>query len=219
MLRARGARGELSSIRFTAIPPCGSGPSRPVAWARSRTTKITQSASKLDFPPRAALGYLFAAATESFLEINNVRRTWKKSLGVAKVGRVRLYDNRRTHFSQRLSAGASVRAIAAGAGHANPTMPLCVYAHAIHGGDELLAATADSPLQGTDMNGYWATLLLVIILFVVATTVKWLLRWLLSPREMRPTFREYAADTVYPEGRYIRAAARELERLKREESL
>lgn len=70
---------------------------------------------------------------------STLAKAWKEICKKAGVRQVRLYDTRHTHLSHLLAAGANPRAVAARAGHADPSMVMKVYGHVLPQEDAQLA--------------------------------------------------------------------------------
>ena len=88
-------------------------------------------------------GLIFTSDRGTPLEIRNLRRHFARLCAAAEVPTVRLYTLRHTCITLLLQAGENVKAVASSVGHANPTMTLNVYAHALPDAGAKLAATMD----------------------------------------------------------------------------
>ena len=84
---------------------------------------------------------------------------WRRARALAGIDpKWRLHDLRHFSATQAIAGGHDVRSVAARLGHADASMTMRVYAHAIHGRDQLIAATMaavlDDPVEGpTRVNG------------------------------------------------------------------
>ena len=65
------------------------------------------------------------------LHPQSVSRAFDRAIGAAKLPRIRLHDLRHTHASLALAAGINPKAISERLGHANVSISLDTYSHAI----------------------------------------------------------------------------------------
>jgi integrase len=87
---------------------------------------------------RLALGPLwqdndlvFASAVGTPINPNNLTRDYNRWVTQAGVPRIRIHDQRHTHVTLALAAGANFKAVSQRVGHAKPSITLDLYAHVL----------------------------------------------------------------------------------------
>lgn len=120
-----------------------------IAVAALQRQRAQQAADRLKAGPAwLDQGMVFTGEAGTPLDLRNLRRHFAALCRTAEVPLVRVYTLRHTAITLLLAAGENVKAVASSVGHANPTMTLNVYAHALPDAGAKLAATMDRVLAG-----------------------------------------------------------------------
>ena len=112
--------------------------------AKSKTSRTVEA---LRHERELVSPYMFSL-TEQPANPDRIGWWWKRARQLSGIDRKwRLHDLRHFSATQAIAGGHDVRSVAARLGHADASMTMRVYAHAIHGRDQLIAATMAAVLD------------------------------------------------------------------------
>lgn len=123
----------------------------PTKTANARTVTLDPQTVEEIVALRAVRGqvspYLFSDTSEP-ANPDRIGWWWTRAREASGIDRKwRLHDLRHWTATMAITSGHDVRTVAGRLGHANPAMTLRVYAHAVEGADQALAATLASALD------------------------------------------------------------------------
>ena len=105
---------------------------------------------------RSALGaawrdhdLVFAAANGNPINPDNLRRDYNRLVKRAGVPRIRIHDQRHTHVTLALQAGAPMGAVSKRVGHSRTSVTMDLYAHVTQDMQRKAANTINAALFGT----------------------------------------------------------------------
>jgi integrase len=121
----------------------------PVMVARLRRHKAAQAAHRLTAGPSwLGAAEVFTSRTGAPIKPTTASRRFTRAASRADVPTITLHDLRHTHATLLLSDGVPIAAVAARLGHADPSITLGVYAHALPADDARAAEAAERLLYG-----------------------------------------------------------------------
>lgn len=118
----------------------------PKTKAARRTVRLSPEVVRVLAEVERTGPWVWSAAGGVPTRPTTVHRAWDRAIERSGVRRIRIHDMRHTHATLLLAAGVSVPVVAQRLGHANPSITLSTYAHALPDGQESAAAWVEEHL-------------------------------------------------------------------------